>query len=168
MTGEPKGHFGNERGHRPIVLHGGTFCSRASSKSGLERHWCASFRCGSLNTCVPLSRGTAEERQRRSRGITRSQRNPLKALQLLEKAGGGFALSPWLEDSPVPLERGTFLLPDPAHFRRAAKGISLPVLRGRWAEERGPEGALRPSIYRQAFAYPLILNVPRSAVYGEA
>ena len=58
-------------GVRPTVLRGGTFCSQASS-SGFQQHWCTSFRCGSLNTCVPLS-------------------------------------------------RGTFLPPDPAHFRRAGK-----------------------------------------------
>jgi hypothetical protein len=61
----------------------------------------------SITTFIPLSRGITEERQRRSRGITRSQRIFLNTLGQLGKVGVGFALSPSLEDSLVPLERGT-------------------------------------------------------------
>ena len=43
-------------------------------------------------------------------GDARSQRVFLDALGRLGKVGVGFALSPWLEDSPVPLERGTALV----------------------------------------------------------
>ena len=73
------GHFGNERSCDTTGQH----CS------------------------YPPFKGITEERQRRSRGITRSQRVFLNALGRLGKVGVGFALSPSLEDSLVPLERGT-------------------------------------------------------------
>ena len=42
---------------------------------------------------------------------------------------------------------------------RKQNGFSPPVLRGRWAEERGPQGAPRPVIVRQAPTYSPILVV---------
>ena len=38
--------------------------------------------------------------------------NLLESIGATGKVGVGFALSPWLEDSPVPLERGTVLVAD--------------------------------------------------------
>jgi len=49
--------------------------------------------------------------------------------------------------------------------REELEGISLPVLRGRWAEGRGSEGVLRTAVDRRAHTYSLILYVlsPHSA-----
>jgi hypothetical protein len=56
---------------------------------------------------------------------------------------------------PPPRKLGT----SPTPWGRNRKG-SLPwFLRGRWAEERGPEGELRIRINRRAPTYPLILVV---------
>jgi hypothetical protein len=93
---------------------------------------------------VPLSRGTTKERQRRSRGITRSQQNSSEALRLLEKAGVGCRViplarrlacpsrkgdGPWL-NSWIEVERRMSLSTDPAHFRRAAYRCMLFVQSG--------------------------------------
>ena len=116
-------------------------CSRSSTVLYAERRspsWC----------CLPVYAFAMT----RNRGMSPYNRILPKSASTHTRARGDFLGPVRLAGSAPPPSK------EP---REESEGISLPVLRGRWAEVRGPEGVLRTATSGRPFTYPLILFIPR-------